>query len=224
MSEVRRILLIAPDQAISSVLREQLSQPEILEIAIVETLDAALRQLAAETFDGILLDAAIPDPSPWRVLRDAEVTQPILLLSPPAPMQNTAPIDRVHGVNAVIVRPFRLSELTLAIDALLQPSALAEDLPLGRYRFQRVQKLLRDEGGGVIRLTEKETAILEYLIEAGDQPIPRELLLTQVWGYNPDVTTHTLETHIYRLRQKIEDDPSQAAILVTVPGGYRLVN
>jgi len=223
VTEARRILLIAPDQAISSVLREQLSQPETLEISSIETLDAAPQRLAAENFDGILLDAAIPDPSPWRVLRDGAVTQPILLLNLPDAAPDSAPIDPVHGVNAVIARPFRLSDLKLAIETLLQPGTLAEDLPIGRYRFRRVQKLLRDSDGGLIRLTEKETAILEYLIEAGDQPIPRELLLTQVWGYNPDVTTHTLETHIYRLRQKIEDDPSQASILVTVPGGYRLV-
>jgi DNA-binding response OmpR family regulator len=223
VSAVRRILLVAPDQAIGLVLSEQLSQPDILEIATVETIEAAFERLAAETFDGILLDAALPDPSPWRVLRDGAVSQPILLLNPPDAPSDSAPIDPVHGVNAVIARPFRLTDLKLAIEALLQPSVPAEDLPLGRYRFQPTQKLLRDGDGGLIRLTEKETAILEYLIEAGDQPIPRESLLTQVWGYNPDVTTHTLETHIYRLRQKIEDDPSQAAILVTVPGGYRLV-
>jgi len=223
VNTARRILLIAPDQAISLVLSEQLTQPDMLEISIAETVDAALERLAAEPFDGIMLDAAIPDPSPWRVLRDSAVTLPILLMNLPNAVPDAGEIDPVRGVNAVIARPFRLSELMLSIDALLQATVSTEDVPLGRYRFEPTQKLLRDGDGGLIRLTEKETAILEYLIEAGDQPIPRELLLTQVWGYNQDVTTHTLETHIYRLRQKIEDDPSQAAILVTVPGGYRLV-
>ena len=74
-----------------------------------------------------------------------------------------------------------------------------------------------------VRLTEKETAILKYLYRAGDKVVGREVLLDDVWGYNTEVDTHTLETHIYRLRQKIEEDPSRAVLLVTESGGYRLV-
>ena len=80
-----------------------------------------------------------------------------------------------------------------------------------------------DEGGGKVRLTEKETAILRYLYSAGQRPVSRETLLQEVWGYNSGVTTHTLETHIYRLRQKVEKDAATPAILVTEPGGYKLV-
>ena len=74
-----------------------------------------------------------------------------------------------------------------------------------------------------MRLTEKETAILRYLYRSGQNPVSREVLLQEVWGYNSGVTTHTLETHIYRLRQKIEKDPANAALLVTEAGGYKLV-
>jgi DNA-binding response OmpR family regulator len=74
-----------------------------------------------------------------------------------------------------------------------------------------------------VRLTEKETAILKYLYRAGPNTVGRDILLDEVWGYNAGVTTHTLETHVYRLRQKIEPEPSRATILVTEPGGYRLV-
>jgi DNA-binding response OmpR family regulator len=74
-----------------------------------------------------------------------------------------------------------------------------------------------------VRLTEKETAILKYLYRAGEKTIGRAILLNEVWGYNSGVTTHTLETHVYRLRQKIERDPAKAEILITEPGGYRLV-
>ena len=83
--------------------------------------------------------------------------------------------------------------------------------------------LIDDEHNKKIRLTEKETSILKYLYRAGEKAIGRDQLLGEVWGYNAGVTTHTLETHVYRLRQKIERDPSQAEILVTEPGGYRLV-
>jgi DNA-binding response OmpR family regulator len=74
-----------------------------------------------------------------------------------------------------------------------------------------------------VRLTEKETSILRYLYRAGQRPVPRETLLQEVWGYNSGVTTHTLETHIYRLRQKIENDAAAPAILVTEAGRYKLV-
>ena len=86
-----------------------------------------------------------------------------------------------------------------------------------------MQKLLVDKEGTKVHLTEKEIAILKYLYYAGDKVVSREQLLVEVWGYNAEVTTHTLETHIYRLRKKIESDPSSASILVTESGGYRLI-
>ena len=76
-----------------------------------------------------------------------------------------------------------------------------------------------ENGDRKIRLTEKETAILKYLFRAGEKVIGRDVLLNEVWGYNSGVTTHTLETHVYRLRQKIERDASNAELLVTEPGG-----
>ena len=95
---------------------------------------------------------------------------------------------------------------------------------IGPYTFQPANKMLVNaDENKKIRLTDKETAILKYLYRAGDRVVGREVLLDEVWGYNANVTTHTLETHVYRLRQKIEPDPSNAQILVTEPGGYRLV-
>jgi len=95
---------------------------------------------------------------------------------------------------------------------------------IGPYTFQPSAKLLvNNDDDKKVRLTDKETAILKYLYRAGDRVVGRDVLLDEVWGYNAGVTTHTLETHVYRLRQKIEFDPSNAKILVTEPGGYRLV-
>jgi DNA-binding response OmpR family regulator len=94
---------------------------------------------------------------------------------------------------------------------------------IGPYTFQPSAKLLVDnETNKKVRLTDKETAILKYLYRSGDRVVGRDVLLDEVWGYNAGVTTHTLETHVYRLRQKIERDPSNARILLTEPGGYRL--
>jgi DNA-binding response OmpR family regulator len=84
-------------------------------------------------------------------------------------------------------------------------------------------KMLITEDERKIRLTEKEPNILKFLYRSNDGVVARDVLLHEVWGYNAGVTTHTLETHIYRLRQKIEPDPSNARLLITESGGYRLV-
>ena len=116
--------------------------------------------------------------------------------------------------------------LLARLRAQLRQHELSEDavFNIGPYSFRPGAKLLVDAGGRKkVRLTEKETAILKYLYRAGHRIIGRDILLNEVWGYNSGVTTHTLETHVYRLRQKIERDPGRAEILVTEPGGYRLV-
>ena len=110
--------------------------------------------------------------------------------------------------------------------AQLRQFANTEDavFSIGPYSFQPANKImLHGENDQKIRLTEKETAILKYLLRAQDKVVGRDTLLGEVWGYNANVTTHTLETHVYRLRQKIEEDPSNARILVTENGGYKLV-
>jgi DNA-binding response OmpR family regulator len=95
-------------------------------------------------------------------------------------------------------------------------------LRIGPYDFHPAGRLLVDPKGLKLRLTDKETSILKYLHKAGDKSVSREILLAEVWGYNEGVTTHTLETHIYRLRQKIEREPGSTRLLVTEAGGYRL--
>jgi DNA-binding response OmpR family regulator len=82
--------------------------------------------------------------------------------------------------------------------------------------------MLKTQDNKEIRLTEKETAILSFLYNTIEEIVPRDILLHEVWGYNNTITTHTLETHIYRLRQKIERNPSKAELLVSESGGYRL--
>ena len=93
---------------------------------------------------------------------------------------------------------------------------------LGSYLFKPNSKILEANGNKSIRLTEKENDILKFLYQNLETIVSREILLHEVWGYNSKVTTHTLETHIYRLRQKIEIDPANACFLITETGGYRL--
>src|SRR5262249_29872639 len=90
---------------------------------------------------------------------------------------------------------------------------------IGPFTFRPSSKLLLNAKGNKVRLTEKETAILRFLYRAGQKPVSRETLLQEVWGYNSGVTTHTLETHIYRLRRKVVRDAITTTILVTETGG-----
>ena len=114
--------------------------------------------------------------------------------------------------------------LLKSIETQLHKFKKSEDTQynIGNYVFKPNSKLLESNESRSIRLTEKENYILKFLYKNLGNIISRETLLHEVWGYNSKVTTHTLETHIYRLRQKIEDDPSNACFLITEPGGYKL--
>jgi DNA-binding response OmpR family regulator len=189
--------------------------------------DDDIRAAKHEYFDAILLDVGLPDMDGrevCRLLRRNGVKAPILMLTG----QDTD-ADEILGLDAgandYITKPFRLNLLLARLRAQLRQHEQSEDavFVIGPYSFRPAAKLLLNEAGNrKIRLTEKETAILKYLYRAGEKVVSRDTLLNEVWGYNAGVTTHTLETHVYRLRQKIETDPSNAELLLTEPGGYRL--
>jgi DNA-binding response OmpR family regulator len=128
------------------------------------------------------------------------------------------------GANDYVTKPIRVSDLLARLRTHLRGDDTDDAVvTIGPYAFKPSVRLLSDaDGGRKVRLTDKEAAILAFLYRAG-RAIGRETLLGEVWGYNAGVTTHTLETHVYRLRRKIERDPAKAEILVTEPGGYRLL-
>jgi DNA-binding response OmpR family regulator len=228
MSAERRILIVDDDAALRHSLAEQLQLHEEFLAAQAPTAGEALDMAKTQYFDAILLDVGLPDMDGrelCRLLRRSGVRAPILMLTG-ADTDADAILGLDSGANDYITKPFRLSVLLARLRAQLRQHEQSEDavFTIGPYTFRPSAKLLIDATGRKkVRLTEKETAILKYLFRAGDRVIGRETLLGEVWGYNAGVTTHTLETHIYRLRQKIEREPSKAEILVTEPGGYRLV-
>jgi DNA-binding response OmpR family regulator len=157
-------------------------------------------------------------------LREADVKVPILMLTAHDDEEDVVRGFEA-GANDYVAKPFRLAEFLARLRAQIRLFANSEDaiFEIGPYVFRPALKLLQDQTTRRrIRLTEKEAAILKYLYRAQGKPVPRQELLNEVWGYNAAVTTHTLETHIYRLRQKIEADPARATLLVTESGGYRL--
>ena len=158
-----------------------------------------------------------------RLMRKNGVTAPVIMLTAAASDSDTI-LGLESGANDYVTKPFRFAVLLARIRAHLRSHEQSEDavFRVGPYEFRPAAKMLIDDKGKKVRLTEKETNILKYLYRAGAKAVSREELLAEVWGYNAGVTTHTLETHIYRLRQKIEPEPSQARLLLTDAGGYRL--
>jgi DNA-binding response OmpR family regulator len=213
-----------------AMLRASLAEQLVAEGAymVVEAGDcAAARQAAGEGFfEFMILDVGLPDGDGrtlCRELRASGTTCPILLLTA-ADSDRDAIQGLESGANDYVTKPFRFAVLMARVHAHLRSHGRSEEAMyrIGPYTFRPSAKLLLDAAGKKIRLTEKETNILKYLYRCGET-VARETLLHEVWGYNPAVTTHTLETHIYRLRQKIEDNPGAAQILVTESGGYRLM-
>jgi DNA-binding response OmpR family regulator len=228
MNATRKILLVDDDSALRQSLAEQLERDGEFTVTECDTGTTALDAVKNERFDAMLLDVGLPDMDGrdlCRQLRRAAVNVPIVMLTA-ADSEGDTVQGLDAGANDYVTKPFRLNVLLARLRAHLRQSEHRDDavFEIGPYTFQPGAKLMTDPSRRKkVRLTEKETAILRYLYHAGDRAIGRATLLGEVWGYNAGVTTHTLETHVYRLRQKIERDPANAEILVTEPGGYRLM-
>jgi len=222
-----KILIIDDDAELRGALIEQFDMEDGFHAEGMGTGALGLEAAAQGDADLILLDVHLPDMDgieACRRLRDEGVRAPIILLTGAAREE----ADQVNGLDAgandYVLKPFKFSVLLARIRAHLRSHESSEDavFHIGPYEFRPATRLLLDERQKKIRLTDKETSILKYLYRSGEKPVGRDELLREVWGYNANVTTHTLETHIYRLRQKIEPDAQSPKLLITETGGYRL--
>jgi len=229
MPSGRPILLVEDDAAIRAVVAELLTAEGNFEVIDAATLaDARHYFETPETrIDGVLLDITLPDGDgsefcAW--MRRTGHRMPVIMLTGRA-----AEADIVRGLesgaNDYVSKPFRCTELTARLRTQLRIFDDSEHatFTIGPYTFRPATKMLQDPARKVrIRLTDKEKNLLRVLYRAGERPVSRQSLMDAVWGYHPGVTTHTLETHIYRLRQKMEQDPANWSLLITTEGGYRL--
>jgi len=229
MPGARPLLIVDDDAALRSTLAEQLEvDGEFLPAEAGSAAEAEAMLTAPDArYDAVLLDIGLPDGDGRDLcarLRKRGLKVPIIMLTGADAEQDVVRgLDA--GANDYIAKPFRLNELLARVRAQLRVFDNSEDAVfiIGPYSFRPSAKLLLEAARNKkIRLTEKEAAILKYLYRSGGKPVARQILLNEVWGYNSAVTTHTLETHIYRLRQKIEPDPGNARLLLTEGGGYRL--
>ena len=226
MAQLKKVLLIDDDEDLRQALSEQLLMTEDFDVHEGASGTEALEKIKQHSYDLLVLDVGLPDTDGrelCRLIRKQGVKCPILMLTGHDTDSDTI-LGLDAGANDYITKPFKFPVLLARMRAQLRQHELSEDaiFVLGPYTFKPSLKLLVTSDDKKIRLTEKETNILKFLYRSTEDVVPRDILLHEVWGYNVGVTTHTLETHIYRLRQKIEPDPGKARLLVTENGGYRL--
>ena len=227
MAQLKKILLVDDDDDLREALSEQLIMTEDFDVFEAANGTEAMTKAKEALYDLIILDVGLPDTDGrelCRLMRKQGVKSPILMLTGHDTDADTI-LGLDAGANDYVTKPFKFPVLLARIRAQLRQHEQSEDavFQLGPYTFKPAMKVLTTEDDRKVRLTEKETNILKFLSRSNDGVVPRDVLLHEVWGYNAGVTTHTLETHIYRLRQKIEPDPSNARLLVTESGGYRLM-
>ncbi len=224
---IKRILLIDDDDQLRRALAEQLALHEEFEPLEAPSASRGIEIARQGDIDMILLDVGLPDidgREACRMLRKAGVRVPIIMLTGADTDADTI-LGLESGANDYVTKPFRFGVLLARMRAHLRQHQHSEDalFQVGNFQYRPATKMLiQPQTGKRIHLTEKENSILKHLYRAGGQAVSRQELLNEVWGYNTSVTTHTLETHIYRLRQKLEDEPGETRVLITEPGGYRL--
>ncbi len=227
MARAKRILLVDDDDLLRDTLIEQFNLHDDFAVEPYATAQEAISAVKQEAhIDLVLLDVGLPDidgREACQLMRKNGFKSPIIMLTG-ADSDADEVLGLNSGANDYITKPFKFAVLLARVRAHLRSHEQNEDavFKVGPYEFRPSVKMLATEDDRKIRLTEKETSILKYLYRAGGKAVTRDVLLDEVWGYNSGVTTHTLETHVYRLRQKIEPDPSNASILLTESGGYRL--
>ena len=227
MTAKKKILIIDDDDVLRSTLKDQLSLHDEFIVTDAATATLGVKALKADPANLVVLDVNLPDMDgreACKIMRRNGFKGPVIMLTGQGSDADVI-LGLDSGANDYVVKPFRFAVLLARIRSHLRQHEHSEDAQyrVGPYTFKPAAKTLIRDDNKKIRLTEKETAIIKFLYRSGEQAVARDVLLADVWGYNAGVTTHTLETHIYRLRQKIERDPAHAEILVTEGGGYRLV-
>ncbi len=227
MTQSRQILIVDDDLDLRQALSEQLGMHPEFVVGEAQDASSARNSISKSAPDLVIMDIGLPDMDgreAVRLLRSEGFKRPIIMLTGRDSDADTV-IGLEAGANDYIVKPFRFAVLLARIRVQMRQHEASEEaeFQIGHYTFRPANKTLMDIKGAKLRLTEKEAAILRFLHRAERHSVARETLLREVWGYNANVTTHTLETHIYRLRQKIEENPADARLLVTDGGGYKLL-
>jgi DNA-binding response OmpR family regulator len=223
-----RLMIVDDDAFLRATLREQLTNEGFTEIFEATRLSEVFDQLPTINPDLILLDVCLPDGNGieiCRKLRERGFTNPILMLT-----AQDAEEDIVAGLEAgandYVVKPMRMGELLARVRSQLWQHKASDTArcSISGLSFVPANKLLKSPGDDKkVLLTEKESTILKYLYRAHPAGVSKEELLAEVWGFQNGLSTHTVETHIYRLRQKIRR-LNKKPVILTTRTGYSLAS
>ena len=222
----KKILLFEPDGLLRKTLLEQILLNKDFHISEASSLDGIKHQLTKSSFDLIIISTdseAYGLSSIGRFIKEAEIKNIVLFIIE-AGTSGASSFEESKEKHYFIKRPFRIQYLNKKISTILAKISNSTEIThkIGPFIFFPLKKLIILDDETKIELTEKEVDILKCLISSGEEIVNRDNLLKQVWNYSSDVTTHTLETHIYRLRQKLELDPSIPRLIISKGGGFTL--
>ena len=222
----KKILLFEPSVVLGKTLIDQISAKSDFEVTVANSLADFEVNITNLTFDLIIIDMD-QNGYDFKSLSDFIIENMIganiLYLINEKTYQSTIFEQRI-GKSAFLIKPFRVAYLDKKVLETLAKISNADEVfhKMGPFVFFPNKRIMALDGDMDIELTEKETNILKCLINSGHEPIEKEELLKQVWNYNSDVTTHTLETHIYRLRQKLEIDSTIPRLIISKDGGFKI--
>ena len=229
MNAQKHILIVDGDAATRAELAREVAQLGYT-VSTAGTAEAAALHLSRHRgIDLVLLETGLPDGDGRDLvarLRRRGLLVPLILLA-----DSASEDDVVWGLDAgaddFVTRPLRLRELAARIRAQFRVAVgrTEEDLQVGMLIFRPASRTaFHPYLAHPVRLTEKEALLLARLCHAEGRPVSRQTLLREVWGYNPSVSSHTVETHIYRLRRKIEGRSGCPPLVLNDAGGYRLAS
>jgi len=222
------ILLVEDEEALCLMLSDRL-RAEGYVVDRARDGNEGLEKSTRRPFDLIVLDVMLPGKNGFdvcREIRQAGLITPILMLT--ARGQTAEKVVGLKlGADDYVTKPFDMLELMARIEALLRraPSKSAQG------NVQQVRAIRMDlrgtevwREGKLVPLSAREFQLLRYFVEHAGETLSRDQLLRDVWGYNATTFTRTVDVHVASLRQKLEDDPKQPSLILTVPGfGYKLV-
>lgn len=220
------VLLIEDEQALRMTLSDRLSAEGYGVECSVDGLDGLKR--ATETpYDLILLDVMLPGKNGFdvcREIRQAGLLTPIIMLTARSTTEDKVAGLKI-GADDYVPKPFEMMELMARIEALLR-RANNKPASMDVHQFGTVKVDFRGtqvtRRGAAVSLSAREFQLLRYLIEHRGTTLSRNQMLQEVWGYNADTFTRTVDVHVASLRQKLENDPKKPELILTVPGiGYK---
>ena len=222
----KRILLFEPDGLLRKTLLEQILLNKEFHVAEASSFEDIKYQLTKSSFDLIIISTdreAYGLSSIRQFIEENEVTNIVLFMTEPQ-ISETFSFEESKEKHYFIKRPFRIQYLNKKISTILAKISNSTEIThkIGPFIFFPLKKLIILDDETKIELTEKEVGILKSLTSSGEEAVDRDTLLKQVWNYSSDVTTHTLETHIYRLRQKLEIHPSIPRLIISEGGGFKI--